>query len=705
MKEGNKNSLRSIYLSVLAATGATVVLFAVSFSMLPIANASSLLAVSCGGNSGPGADTITWTANVSGGTPPYEYFWLGDQVGGSMGSSVTTAYPANGTYEATILVTDAAFAGAAATCSGNVAGIGTSTSTTASAGLEITTTIDNANPQPGSAVNYTLTVSALGPATSTDVTANDLIPDGIMFVGATPSMGAYSSSTGTWTIGDMGPGATVTLGIAGTVDTSTSVGQVISNTATANESSVVTNPDEAQASSTATLTVAAATGGGQASSTTPNAGLAITETVDNTAPPAGSTVHYALTVSALGPATSTDVSVNDLLPSGLTFVTSTPSTGTYESDTGVWTIGDMASGSVASLGIAASIDPTIAGATITNSANADEGASVTNPDEGEASSSVSIVIGNVITTPTSTGTSTLPSAGLEIAESLDQTAPQPGSTVDYMLTVSALGPATSMDVSVNDLLPSGLTLMNASTSSGSYASSTGVWTIGDMASGTMATLDLSALVNNLDAPGQLITNTALATESSTVMNPLEAQASSTATLTVAALPVPPTSTVRVAKILSIGPLGGFLARGMFVTSIASDSFTAQIWGVAYTVEWPDDRFPDFYLRDDASARTYPSEGLIDQLQAGDVVNVAGLVNPENPLLVNANIVRDDSIASPRAIDLPSVSGMIQNGPDQQVVAASEQGLGSEHAAALYEALNAPPENLAAVLRSPIGLGE
>jgi hypothetical protein len=49
------------------------------------------------------------------------------------------------------------------------------------------------------------------------------------------------------------------------------------------------------------------------------------------------------------------VQVTDLLPAGLTFVSSTPSQGTYDSATGLWTVGSIANGATATLQIVATL--------------------------------------------------------------------------------------------------------------------------------------------------------------------------------------------------------------------------------------------------------------------------------------------------------------------------------------------------------------
>ena len=57
------------------------------------------------------------------------------------------------------------------------------------ANLSIKKTVDNATPTAGATINYTLTVDAQGPATSTGVVATDTLPSGLTFENATASVG------------------------------------------------------------------------------------------------------------------------------------------------------------------------------------------------------------------------------------------------------------------------------------------------------------------------------------------------------------------------------------------------------------------------------------------------------------------------------------------------------------------------------------
>lgn len=70
--------------------------------------------------------------------------------------------------------------------------------------------------------------------------------------------------------------------------------------------------------------------------------LQITKTVDNTTPTIGNNVTFTITAKNNGPSNNTNVKVQDLLPTGYTYVSSNvPSGTTYNITTGLWTIGDI----------------------------------------------------------------------------------------------------------------------------------------------------------------------------------------------------------------------------------------------------------------------------------------------------------------------------------------------------------------------------
>ncbi len=69
------------------------------------------------------------------------------------------------------------------------------------------------------------------------------------------------------------------------------------------------------------------------------ADLALAKTVSNPTPNVGDTITYTITLTDDGPNTATNGQVTDLLPTGLSFVSATPSQGAYNSTTGLWSVG------------------------------------------------------------------------------------------------------------------------------------------------------------------------------------------------------------------------------------------------------------------------------------------------------------------------------------------------------------------------------
>jgi hypothetical protein len=66
-----------------------------------------------------------------------------------------------------------------------------------------------------------------------------------------------------------------------------------------------------------------------------------------------------------GPSDATGVSVTETLPAVVTYKSDSPSQGSYDSGTGVWDVGDLASGDSATLTLVVTVDPSTTG-TLTN---------------------------------------------------------------------------------------------------------------------------------------------------------------------------------------------------------------------------------------------------------------------------------------------------------------------------------------------------
>ena len=90
----------------------------------------------------------------------------------------------------------------------------------------------------------------------------------------------------------------------------------------------------------------------------PTSDLVVTKTVNNPTPVAGTNVIFTITGNNNGSNDDTNVIVNDLLPTGYTYVSHTTASGTYNNATGVWSIGNLNTGASASLQITATVNAT-----------------------------------------------------------------------------------------------------------------------------------------------------------------------------------------------------------------------------------------------------------------------------------------------------------------------------------------------------------
>ena len=115
--------------------------------------------------------------------------------------------------------------------------------------------------------------------------------------------------------------------------------------------------------------------------------------------------------------------------------------------------------------------------------------------------------------------------------------------------------------------------------------------------------------------------------------------------------------------LTIGANGQFLARGMTVTSIGTNSFRAEVWGITYTVNWSgsvssvNNPFEFWFRFNKGTATTTPAA----QLAVGDEVGVSGSVSTSSPLTVNASVVRDYSITTARPVTFHTDNGVGNGG--------------------------------------------
>ena len=308
----------------------------------------------------PGAPaTITYTVKVTAGTAP--------------GTAI------NETANVTSSITDPNSANNTATASDVVA-------LATQADLVATDTASPTSVAAGSNVTYTQTVKNLGTANATGVTITEVTPPNTTFQSITPA-GGWTCGTvppvgGTGTItctdgGNLNVGITASFTVVLQVISTTASGTNITDTVTANAANIV--PNLTNNSASATVVVANAN----------SADMAIVKTATPNPVTQGTPLLYSLAVTNNGPATATNVTVTDTLPSTVTYLSSTTTQGTCSEAGGTVTclLGPMLNAGTATISIL-----TIPGqaGVISNTANVT--ADQTDPNLANNTSTISVTV-------------------------------------------------------------------------------------------------------------------------------------------------------------------------------------------------------------------------------------------------------------------------------------------------------------------------
>ena len=284
----------------------------------------------------------------------------------------------------------------------------------------------------GGSTTYSLVVANAGPSDAVDLVVTDTLPAGVTFVSATGS-GWTCTNAGNTSVSCLLP-ALATGATAPAI------------------SLVVTAPSEAT-TLTNTASVASTTADADTTDNTDTASTDVTASADlsivKTGPAtvvAGGTISYSLAVANAGPSSATDLTVTDVLPTGVTFVSATGAdwTCTHVASTSVTctlpTLGAKASAAVITVVVAA---PPGA-ASLTN--NASVASATADPDTTDNSDSAT--------------TAVTASADLAITKT-GPAAVVAGGSITYSLTVSNAGPSAADSLLVTDTLPVGVTFVSA----------------------------------------------------------------------------------------------------------------------------------------------------------------------------------------------------------------------------------------------------
>jgi uncharacterized repeat protein (TIGR01451 family) len=233
--------------------------------------------------------------------------------------------------------------------------------------------------EPGDTIEYSLSLVNEGFLALENVSLVDPLPPNVFYVaGSTKVNGAAAPDDGSGTPFPLDPPGLTNLPNVGSFSNLTVSFRV-----------TITNPFPQNVSTiTNSGTFFMADGQLTVGTETPvvQADLQLLKSVSNPFPYLGSNILYSITLTNRGPSTATGVTVRDLLPAGVAYVSH--GGGTYVPGTGIWTVGTLNVGAVATLQITAVVQ---ASGLITNAAqvwtanqfdpDSTPGNSVTNEDD------------------------------------------------------------------------------------------------------------------------------------------------------------------------------------------------------------------------------------------------------------------------------------------------------------------------------------
>ena len=274
--------------------------------------------------------------------------------------------------------------------------------------------------QPGSPFAYTLTVTNDGPSVARGATLSDTLPAEFTATG-TDNAGCTVGGTVTCALGDLGPGASVTVVVSGTWG-ATATG-TIRNTATTTSAT----PDSNPGNNTSSVDVALQ----------PSADLVVTKTTSTPSMPLGGGASFRITVHNGGPSAASGVIVDDAVPPGYVIATATPSTGTWSAADSRWTVGTLLPGDSATLDLVGTVHEE---GTLTNTATGSSQTPDPNPGNNTGTSSVIVTA----------------SADLSIVKTASVDPAPLNGAFGYTIIVTNNGPSTAAGAVMSDPLPAGL---------------------------------------------------------------------------------------------------------------------------------------------------------------------------------------------------------------------------------------------------------
>jgi uncharacterized repeat protein (TIGR01451 family) len=332
---------------------------------------------------------------------------------------------------------------------------------TTSANLSVVKTITTSPVVAGSPVRWNIAVTNGGSSVARGVQISDILPAGITNVVAVPDQGScLVTATLSCDLTDVAAGTTVNVVVTADV-LSSYVAGTITNTATVSSSTPDPTPDNtdsviAPATTSANISVA-------------KAGPATVV--------AGNDITWTITVNNAGPSDAQNVTMDDVLPAGVQFVSASSTLGGCVGSLHC-ELSTLAANTSAVITVNGTVDANFLGTSINNQATIASGT----PDP----SSADHVASRLTTVSTS--------ADLRVTKAATPSPATPGSPITWVVTVHNSGPSTARGVDLTDTLPAGLHAVTWSAGQGT-CNGAGLCNLGDLRPGEDAVVTVAATVD------------------------------------------------------------------------------------------------------------------------------------------------------------------------------------------------------------------
>jgi len=230
-----------------------------------------------------------------------------------------------------------------------------------SADISLVKIVNDAHPNVGDTITYTVKVYNAGPDTATNIVAGDFLPNGLSNIRNISASGTYAGDSIVWNIASIVPADSIVLTYQATV-AAPGFGVNFNNIAQ------ILDVDQYDPNSTPNNDNPAENDQDEVTIMSKVSDLSLTKVADLTIPIVGDTVNYTITIINAGPDTATNVVINDLIPNGLGSIMNINNGGVLNISNINWNIASIAANDTVYLNYSGIVQQPVSGVTYLNTA-------------------------------------------------------------------------------------------------------------------------------------------------------------------------------------------------------------------------------------------------------------------------------------------------------------------------------------------------